>query len=89
MIIFKSTEKVGIIKIAYHCKRVWISPYWEIFEIYRATFILVLPICVMLFAYISICLELWRIPIARNDFNELESNSLVKQQKKLKQINNR
>ncbi len=55
------------------CKRVWESPYWEIFELYRSTLILFLPITIMIFAYSKICKELWFMSNSRRHLNASEN----------------
>jgi hypothetical protein len=49
-----------------HCVRVWPERiYWQLFEIYRAFLIFIIPITIMSFVYFIICRKIWSLPRER------------------------
>ncbi|XP_050403601.1 allatostatin-A receptor [Patella vulgata] len=55
-------KMVGYIRIGYWCVKDWEQTLFsKIYEVYMFCIMLILPILIMIFAYASICIELWMV----------------------------
>jgi hypothetical protein len=55
-------KQVGGVRIGYWCVKEWSEPVYEqVYELSMLVVVLVLPLSVMTFAYVSICKELWLV----------------------------
>lgn len=63
----KSTVTYGNERVKVeHCVRIWPkSIYWQLFELYRALLIFIIPMTIMSFVYVSICRKIWSLPKER------------------------
>nr|QVK45903.1 G protein-coupled receptor [Proales similis] len=63
-----------LIKVGMHpvdvCYRVWDPVSWKLFETYRSLLILVVPMFIMTFTYVRVCLTLWKLAETREKLTQ-------------------
>lgn len=78
VVLGKEAVKTGINRQVFICIRVWSPINWKLFEIYRSSIILVVPLSIMIFTYTKICVKLWKMPDSRRKLTESVSLQVIK-----------